>query len=130
VLPAELTETPRGAAFGSEPKQRSPQPPCKPPKALEISARIVEAARSALSAGAAGARLGALDDGSARPGPITASFIPSHLDHALKAQQQQQQQAAGQRPEPQRITRCAHAAPSCEFAEEVEVSELRAVAGR
>ncbi|GBF89078.1 adenylate kinase [Raphidocelis subcapitata] len=99
-------------------------------KALEISARIVEAARSALFAGPAGARLGALDDGAARPGPITASFIPSHLDHALRAQQQQQQQQAGKRPEPQRITRCAHSTPSCEHAEEVEVSELRAVAGR
>jgi hypothetical protein len=57
-------------------------------KALEISARVVEAARSAVAAssGAGASRLGAaLQDGAARPGPITASFIPEHLDHSLRA---------------------------------------------
>jgi len=85
-------------------------------QALEISARVVEAA----------SRLG-LDEGAARPGPITASFIPEHLDHSLKQPANGGGPAGGAAP--QRINRCTHATPSCEFAEEVEVGELRAVAG-
>jgi hypothetical protein len=94
-------------------------------KVLEISARVVEAARAAVAGGGAAARLG----GAADPGPITASFIPEHMDHALRAQ------AAAAAPggaaaaaEATRITRCTHASPACEHAEECEVTELRAAA--
>ncbi|KAI8474928.1 MAG: hypothetical protein J3K34DRAFT_374708 [Monoraphidium minutum] len=87
-------------------------------KALEISARVVEAARSAMAGGASASRLGAAG---AQPAPITASFIPQHLDHSLKA--------APPAAPPQRITRCTHDSPECEHAEACDVQELRAVAG-
>lgn len=97
-------------------------------KALEISARVVEAAR--LAAGGAAGRRGAggalLDAGAAQPGPITASFIPEHLDHSLKNGGAGGTASA----EPTRITRCTHESPSCEHAEACEVQELRAVAGQ
>lgn len=74
----------------------------------------------AASGGALGA--GALDSGAAQPGPITASFIPEHLDHSLR-------NGNGGNGAGQRIHRCSHEQPSCGYAEEVEVQELRAVAG-
>ncbi len=92
-------------------------------KAMEIAARVAEAARSGASGDA-----GALAGG-AGAAPLTMSFIPEHLDHEARLQQQERAAAAAARGEPLpladakavRITRCVHERPSCRHAQDLDV---------